>query len=161
MKAQQHQDPPRIPADEYAEKLNIDEEVEPLIHRLQVVIRCSVRLLAVLMTLVIIWGVADVAWVIYQKIMEPPLGLINIDDILITFSAFMVVLIAIEIFVNIVLYLRDDVLHVKLVLATALMAIARKVIVLDFAVIGSEYVWATAGVIFALSIGYWLVSRNA
>jgi uncharacterized membrane protein (DUF373 family) len=161
MKAQQHQDPPRIPADEYAEKLNIDEEVEPLIHQLQVVIRCSVRLLAVLMTLVIIWGVADVAWVIYQKIMEPPLGLINIDDILITFSAFMVVLIAIEIFVNIVLYLRDDVLHVKLVLATALMAIARKVIVLDFAVIGSEYVWATAGVIFALSIGYWLVSRKA
>ncbi len=49
----------------------------------------------------------------------------------------MVTLIAIEIFLNIVLYLRDDVLHVKLVLATALMAIARKVIVLDYKTTGA------------------------
>ncbi|MGL1835036.1 phosphate-starvation-inducible PsiE family protein [Rhodocyclaceae bacterium SMB388] len=48
------------------------------------------------------------------------------------FAAFLAVLIAIEIFANITLYLRDEVIHVKLVIATALMAIARKVIVLDF-----------------------------
>ncbi len=33
----------------------------------------------------------------------------------------MAVLIAIEIFHNIVLYLRDDVIHIKVVMATALM----------------------------------------
>jgi uncharacterized membrane protein (DUF373 family) len=72
----------------------------------------------------------------------------------------MAALIAIEIFLNIVLYLRDDVLHVKLVLATALMAIARKVIVLDYKELESEYIWATAAVVFALSIGYWLVVKK-
>jgi uncharacterized membrane protein (DUF373 family) len=72
----------------------------------------------------------------------------------------MVVLIAAEIFVNIVLYLREEILQVKLVLATALMAIARKVIVLDYKTLEPEYVWATAAVIFALSIGYWLVSKK-
>jgi uncharacterized membrane protein (DUF373 family) len=52
------------------------------------------------------------------------------------------------------------VLHVKLVLATALMAIARKVIVLDYKTLEPEYIWATAAVVFSLSIGYWLVARK-
>ncbi|HPF59679.1 MAG TPA: phosphate-starvation-inducible PsiE family protein [Candidatus Competibacteraceae bacterium] len=143
-----------------AEGLNINEKEEPLIHGLHIVIRFCVRILAVLITLVIMWSVADVAWVLSQRIMMPPVGLLNVNDILALFGTFMATLIAIEIFLNIVLYLRDDVLHVKLVLATALMAIARKVIVLDYKVLEPEYIWATAAVIFALSIGYWLVAKK-
>jgi uncharacterized membrane protein (DUF373 family) len=66
-------------------------------------------------------------------------------------------LIAIEIFVNIVLYLREDVIHVRLVIATALMAAARKVIVFDYATTDVAYVWATGLVIVALAASYWLV----
>jgi uncharacterized membrane protein (DUF373 family) len=143
-----------------AEGLNINESEEPLIHGLLVVIRLCVRILAVFMTLVIMWSVADVAWVIYQRVIASPVGLLNVNDILASFGAFMVTLIAIEIFLNIVLYLRDDVLHVKLVLATALMAIARKVIVLDYKTTEPEYIWATAAVILTLSIGYWLVAKK-
>lgn len=143
------------------EELHIDENAEPLVHWLHVTIRFSVRVLAVLMTIVIILSVADVAWVLYNKLLTPPVGLLSVNDILATFGTFMATLIAIEIFVNIVLYLRDDVLHVKLVLATALMAIARKVIVLDYKTIEPEYVWATAAIIFALSIGYWLVVKKS
>jgi uncharacterized membrane protein (DUF373 family) len=143
------------------EGLKINETEEPLIHWLHVVIRFCVRVLAVLMTLVIMWSVADVAWVLYQRAsISPTVGLLNVDDILVSFGAFMATLIAIEIFLNIVLYLRDDVLHVKLVLATALMAIARKVIVMDYKTLEPTYIWATAAVIFALSIGYWLVARK-
>lgn len=45
----------------------------------------------------------------------------------------------------------------KLVVATALMAIARKVIVFDFNKISSEHVMATGAVILALGITYWLI----
>lgn len=48
----------------------------------------------------------------------------------------------------------------KVVMATALMAIARKVIILDFEQISSDYVWAAAGVALAMSIGYWLVVKR-
>ena len=130
---------------------------EPLIQRLRTIIRFSVRALAILMTLVILWGVLDVAWEIYQKLRTPPIMLMRISDILATFGAFMAVLIAIEIFINITIYLRDDVIHVKIVMATALMAIARKVIILDFEVISPDYVLATAALVIAMSIGYWLV----
>lgn len=152
---------PIHPDHDAAEGLKINENEEPFVHWLHVVIRFCVRILAVLMTLVIMWSVADVAWVLYQRaIVSPTVGLLNMDDILVSFSAFMVTLIAIEIFLNIVLYLRDDILHVKLVLATALMAIARKVIVMDYKTLEPTYIWATAAVIFALSIGYWLVAKK-
>nr|WP_234402778.1 phosphate-starvation-inducible PsiE family protein [Pseudoalteromonas piratica] len=74
------------------------------------------------------------------------------------FSAFLAVLIAIEIFINIVMYLRDDVIHINLVIATTLMAIARKVILLDFSKLAPEYIWITAGLVLALGLTYWLVA---
>lgn len=132
---------------------------DALIQGLRVIIRFSVRTLAVLMTLVILWGIADVGWVLYKQLLQPPKFMLTISDILATFGAFMAVLIAIEIFINITIYLRDDVIHVKIVMATALMAIARKVIILDYAKTSSEYVWATAGLVLAMSIGYFLVVK--
>lgn len=136
---------------------DLNNPKEPLVQFLRRIIHFAVRVLAVLMTLVILWGVGDVCYVLYEKLMAPPFMMLTISDILATFGAFMAVLIAIEIFVNIIIYLRDDVIHVKIVVATALMAIARKVIILDYGKISPDYVWATAGVTLAMSIGYWLV----
>jgi uncharacterized membrane protein (DUF373 family) len=137
-----------------------DEHKDPLIQFLHVTIRMAVKLLAILMTLVIIWGVGDVIYVLYQRLMTPPLFLLNISDIFATFGAFLAVLIAIEIFINITIYIRDDVLPVKLVIATALMAIARKVIVFDFKELTPMYIFASAAVVLALGITYWLISLN-
>jgi uncharacterized membrane protein (DUF373 family) len=120
----------------------------------------AVRALAVLMTGVIVFGVADVVYVLYKRLMAEPRGLLEISDILATFGAFMAVLIAIEVFVNIISYLRDDVIHVRIVLATAMMAIARKVIILDYNTTSPEYIYATAAVVAAMALAYWLVVRE-
>jgi len=132
---------------------------EPLILKLQVIIRMAVRLLAILMVFVIVMGVVDVAWTLYQKLVNSPKYILTIPDMLAIFGAFMAVLIAIEIFVNITVYLRDDVIHVKIVMATALMAIARKVIILDLDKLEPEYLLGIASVVMAISIGYWLVVK--
>ncbi len=129
---------------------------EPLIQILRTIVHMAVRVLAVLMTLVILWGVVDVVMVLYQNLNTEPYLMLTINDILALFGAFMAVLIAIEILINIIIYLRDDVIHVKIVMATALMAIARKVIILDFAEITPDYVLAIAAVVLAMSVGYWL-----
>ena len=129
---------------------------DPLIRRLTISIRYAVRILAVLMVLVIWWGVADVVYVLYERISNHPYYLLNISDILATFGAFMAVLIAIEIFINIASYLRENVIHIKLVLATAFMAVARKVIVLDYDEISADYLFGTAALVLALSVAYWL-----
>lgn len=134
-----------------------EEKTIVLMHR---IIMQAVRILAVLMTLVILWSVLDVVWIIFNKIMTPPVGILKLDDILKTFGGFLAVLIAIEIFMNIVLYLREEVIHVKLVVATALMAAARKVIVFDYTSLPVVYVWATGVVILALSISLFLINKS-
>lgn len=133
---------------------------DPLIEKLWSVIRFAVRLLAVLMTLVIFWGILDVVWVLYQRMTTPPLYLLNINDILATFGAFMAVLIAIEIFANIIIYLEYRMIHLKLVIATALMAAARKVIVLDFKEIDYTQAIAIGVIILTLGLSYWLVNEK-
>jgi len=143
-----------------ADKRFTETQTEPLIAFLHKVIHFAVRVLAVLMTAVILWGIGDVLWMLYNQLIAPPFMLLNINDILATFGAFMAVLIAIEIFINITLYLRDDFIHVRLVMATALMAIARKVIIFDFDKVEPNYVYATGVVILALSLGYWLITQK-
>lgn len=136
------------------------EHEDALIAFLHKVIKVAVKILAILMVLVIFWGVGDVVYVLYQNLMAPPFMLLNITDIFKTFAAFLAVLIAVEIFQNIVMYLRTDVIPIKLVIATALMAIARKVIIIDFNTISSIYIFATAAVVLALGITYYLVGQH-
>lgn len=131
----------------------------PLISKLYWLVEHSVRVLAILMVFVILMGVVDVGWTIYQKLMTPPMFILTISDMLATFGAFMAVLIAIEILINITVYLRDDVIHVKIVMATALMAIARKVIIMDFETLESSYVYGIAAVLLATAIAYWLIHK--
>jgi len=137
------------------------EHADPIIRVLHHIIRIAVKLLAVLMVLVIVWGIGDVIYVLYQRLMEPPFMLLQINDILATFGAFLAVLIAIEIFINITLYLHTDVIPVRLVVATALMAIARKVIIFDFENLSASYILSTAAVVIALGVTYWLITKNA
>lgn len=141
--------------------MGFEPQQDPLLRVSQRLILISVRALVLLMIGVIVWGVADVIWVLYERLREPPVMLLTISDILSTFGAFIAVMIAIEIFENLTIYLRQNVIEVELVMATGLMAIARKVIVLDYKELSPEYVWATAGVVLAMSIGYWLVKRQS
>lgn len=138
---------------------NIDKANDPFLWLLKKIIHYSLKTLGLLMILVILFGVIDVAWTLYQRLLAPPRFILTMSDVLTTFGAFMVVLIAIEIFQNIILYLRDDVIHVKIVLATALMAVARKVIILDYDNTDSMYVFATGVVLVATGIVYYFVHK--
>ncbi|MBD3610332.1 MAG: phosphate-starvation-inducible PsiE family protein [Gammaproteobacteria bacterium] len=134
---------------------------DPTIRFLHRIIRMAVKVLAILMVMVIVWGIGDVIYVLYQRLTQPPIMLLQINDILATFGAFLAVLIAIEIFINIRLYISTNVIPVRLVIATALMAIARKVIILDFDEVTPPFIYGTAAIIFSLGITYWLITKKA
>ncbi|MEK9630203.1 MAG: phosphate-starvation-inducible PsiE family protein [Nitrospinota bacterium] len=141
------------------EELSLDEE-DNLLSILHRIIRSSVKLLSILMVMIILWGIADVIYTVYNNLFIPAFTTLTINHIVSTFGAFLAVLIAIEIFINITLYIRKDIIHIKLVIATALMAIARKVIIFDFKQITPAYIYGTASVILALGLTYWLIEKN-
>ncbi len=145
---------------ENREECHIMGSDDPSIAKAHSIIRFAVKMLSWLMVIVIIWGILDVVYVFYVKITTPPYFLLNINDILATFGAFMAVLIAIEIYINITMYLKSDAIHVRLVLDTAVMAAARKVVVLDFKSLDFGYIFSLAAVLAGLGICYHFVLRK-
>lgn len=137
------------------------EHEDATIRFLHRIIRIAVKVLAILMVMVIVWGIGDVVFVLYQRVTEPPFMLLQISDLLATFGSFLAVLIAIEIFVNISMYLSTNLIPVRLVVATALMAISRKVIIFDFEEITPPYIYGTAAVVLALGVTYWLITKRS
>ena len=133
-----------------------DDMILSILHKM---IKFAVKILAILMVLVIFWGVGDVIYVLYTNLMNAPVLVLSIAEIFRSFAAFLVVLIAIEIYQNIVLYLRTDVLPIKLVVATALMAISRKVIIIDYNVLTPMHILAIAATVLALGVTYFLVLK--
>ena len=70
------------------ESRNINERLLVILNK---VIQNALRVLAILMALVIVFGVVDVAWVFYKELVKPPRFMLTISDILSIFGAFMAV----------------------------------------------------------------------
>lgn len=75
------------------------------------------------------------------------------------FGMFLNVLIALEILENITAYLKKHVVQVELVIVTSLIAVARKIIILDLDKTEGIDIIGLALAILALSISYWIIRR--
>jgi uncharacterized membrane protein (DUF373 family) len=96
--------------------------------------------------------------VLFQSLFTSPVGFFNTTVIEIL-GLFLNILIALELLENITAYLRKHVFHLELVIATSLIAVARKIIIFDLDKYSGVDLVALAAAIFALSISYWLVRR--
>jgi uncharacterized membrane protein (DUF373 family) len=75
------------------------------------------------------------------------------------FGLFLNVLIALEILENITAYLKKHVIQVELVLVTSLIAVSRKIIILDLEKKDSNDLIALAVAVFSLSISYFIIRQ--
>lgn len=134
---------------------------DKLLNFLHLIITFTLRILAILVTIMIFWGVMDVCYMLYEQAIHSFIGTENIDSMFHLFAAFLAVLIGIEIFMNIALYLRERVIHVRLVLTTALIAVSRKVIVIDYDKFSWEMTFAIGALVLALGLVYWLTTKES
>jgi uncharacterized membrane protein (DUF373 family) len=86
---------------------------------------------------------------------------LEVSELLDIFGLFMLVLIGIELLETIMkTYLTQGMPHYEVVLSVAIIAIARKVIILDLKEVGSSSLLGIAAIILALSAGYYLMRRS-
>lgn len=110
-----------------------------------------------LLAFVLLLATVELIYVIIKDIVSPPLFLLELDELLEIFGVFMLVIIGIELLESITkTYLKEGVDHVKVVLAVAMIAIARKVIILDIKEVSSLTMLGIAAIILALSVGYFM-----
>lgn len=93
--------------------------------------RGVVGFLVVLMMLVVALATLDLAWLLVVDIVTPPILLLDVDELLHLFGFFLLILIGIELLDTTKTYFNHGAVHVEIVLEVALIALARKVIVLD------------------------------
>jgi uncharacterized membrane protein (DUF373 family) len=116
------------------------------------------KILSIAMVIVILAGVLDLFILLFKELTISPYGLFT-KSIISVLGLFLDILIALEILENITAYLKKHTLQVELVVATSIIAIARKFVILDLEkTSGDEIVGLSLG-IFALSISYWIVKN--
>lgn len=117
--------------------------------------------LIVMMSLVVLLATIELGWIIIKDIISPPIFLLEINELFEIFGLFMLVLIGIELLETIAkTYPSKNVNHTKIVMAVAIIAIARKVIILDVEKYSGLALVGIAAIILALSLGYFLVQRK-
>ena len=114
-----------------------------------------------MMTLVVILATLELGWIIIKDIFTEPMLLLEIDELLDIFGLFMLVLIGIELLETIIkTYLTENVIRVEVVLVVAIIAIARKVIILDVKDLSGTVLLGIAAIILSLCAGHYLIKRG-
>ena len=117
-----------------------------------------VLVLVALMAVVLFLSTIELAWIIIKDIMTPPILLLEIDELLELFGLFMLVLIGLELLDTIAkTYMNESANHAQIVMSVAIIAIARKVIILDVKDLSGLALIGIAAIILSLSIGYYLI----
>ncbi|HBB90271.1 MAG: phosphate-starvation-inducible E-like protein [Geobacteraceae bacterium GWC2_55_20] len=121
-----------------------------------------VLILVVMMALVLLLSTIELGWIIYKDIVSEPVFLLEINELLEIFGLFMLVLIGVELLETIVkTYLSQTTDHAQIVIAVAIIAIARKVIILDVKDLSGPLLLGIAAIIMALCTGYYLVKQKS
>ncbi len=116
------------------------------------------KVLALAMVFVILVMLVDLARFLIPAILDNEFRFFQ-ETITEIFGAFLSILIALELLENITAYLQRHAVQVELVIITSLIAVARKIIILDLSKVGGTNLIGLALAIFALSISYWIVRR--
>ncbi|MEQ9359338.1 phosphate-starvation-inducible PsiE family protein [Coleofasciculus sp. F4-SAH-05] len=117
------------------------------------------KILSIVMIAVILVAMFDLIIVLSQQLLVEPFGFFN-ENLFEIFGLFLNVLIALEILENITAYLRKHVVQVELVIVTSLIAVARKIIILNLDKTGGIEIIGLALAILSLSISYWIIRRT-
>jgi len=115
--------------------------------------------LMVMMAAVVLISTLELGWIIIQDIISPPVIFLELNELLDIFGFFLLILIGIELLETIKIYLRDNLIRVEVVLLVALIAVARKVIILDIKEITDYKLIGIAALIVALTTGLFLMKR--
>lgn len=116
--------------------------------------KLTVVALAGMLVVVVFLSTVHLGVLIGEEVAKPPRWLIPVQGLLEIFGYFLLVLIGVELLETLKAYLRKDIIHVRVVLEVALIAMARKVIIEEPNTVSSLTLLGIAALIVALAIAF-------
>ena len=129
----------------------------PILHKIESAIT---RVLLVMMAGVVLLATVELGWILVKDVLTPPPFLLEIEELLELFGQFLLVLIGIELLHSMKVYVESREIHLEAVLAVAVIAVARKIVVVDPKELPEGALLGIAAVMLALTLGYYLVRRT-
>ncbi|MBI3776536.1 MAG: phosphate-starvation-inducible PsiE family protein [Gammaproteobacteria bacterium] len=120
--------------------------------------RAVVVFLIAMLAIVVALTALELAWILIKDIMSEPVLILEIDELLEVFGFFLLVLIGIELLETISNYLEKGHIELKVIFSVALIAIGRKIIILDPKDYDGLTLVGIGVIILALVIGYGIVT---
>jgi len=118
--------------------------------------RLIVGSLILMMIVVILLSTIELGRILVLDIITPPNYLLDINELLDIFGFFMLILIGVELLETIRAYLNEHQVHVEIVLEVALIAVARKVVIIDVKEYPPETLLAIGVIVLSLAGAYYL-----
>jgi len=109
---------------------------------------------------VVLLATVELAWILGKDVLTPPYILLDTYELMELFGQFLLVLIGIELLYTMKIYIVQRMIHVEAVLIVALIAIARKIVVLEPKELPEGILLGIAALVLALTLGYYLVRRS-
>ncbi|MDB4582182.1 phosphate-starvation-inducible PsiE family protein [Draconibacterium sp.] len=125
--------------------------------------RMIILILVSLMGIVLMLSAVEVGIIIINQLANPFESngiVIDINGLMEIFGFFLIVLIGFELYETVKLYLKENVFHGEVILVVSLIAVARKVIILDYTEENPMSIIAIAALIAAISLGYYLLKKT-
>ena len=133
--------------------------MKPVKEVLHTFTRGIILALIAMMMLAVLLSTVELLIILVVELLKPPKYLLGIDNLFEIFGFFMMILIGLELLESIRTYLDDDLLHVEVVFLVAMIAIARKVIILEVKDLEPLALIGIASIIVALALGYYYVKK--
>ena len=112
-----------------------------------------------MMAVVIFFGTLEVGYLIVIDLLSPPLFMLEVNEFLEIFGQFLLVLIGVELLETINSYHEDRTIRVEIVVIVAIIAIARKVITLDYKTLSSYTFFDVGAAVLFLAITFYLLKK--
>jgi uncharacterized membrane protein (DUF373 family) len=109
---------------------------------------------------VVILSTVHLGVLIAQEVWAPPRFLIRVQGLLEVFGYFLLVLIGVELLETLKAYMKKEVIHVRVVLEVALIAMARKVIIEEPNTVPGLTLFGIAALILALGIAFYFERQS-
>jgi uncharacterized membrane protein (DUF373 family) len=123
--------------------------------------KLMIQTLMVMMAIVLGLSTLDLGWLIIKDIIGPPLLLLSVNQLLEIFGLFMLVVIGIELLETIMkTYITQGQPHYEVVISVAIIAISRKVIILDLKEVDGLSLIGIASIVVGLTVGYFLMKKS-
>ncbi|CAA6827547.1 MAG: Unknown protein [uncultured Thiotrichaceae bacterium] len=140
----------------------MSESIDKVVSLVRIIKKWMSFIVLILMTVIVAIAIVELGIILYLDLFDSTddVLFLEIDEIFRIFGFFFIILIGFELIETIEMYFKENIIHAEVVLLVAVIAVARKVILLDLEKYDPLAIIGLGIIILALGGCYWFIKLS-